>query len=264
MVFEQSLTAEEALIGATDDGERPSAPRTHRILVVVHRRESSPGAVGQWLKRHGYQLDIRCVAAGDPLPATLAAHDGAVIFGGPMSANDSDEFIKREIDWIAVPLKESKPFFGICLGAQMLAKQLGATVSEHPEQVVEVGYYPIDASEDGKGLMDASQRFYQWHREGFTLPCGAKLLARGGGAFENQAMQYGERAFGVQFHPEMTLALIHRWTHHASHRLTSTGAQPRHEHIHAHLTHGPAQRLWLDRFMRHWLSLSNGAQQFSV
>jgi GMP synthase (glutamine-hydrolysing) len=254
MVFEQGVRAEQAASITVDQGEGPAAPRTHRILVVLHRRESSPGAVGQWLKRHGYHLDIRCVAAGDPLPETLAAHDGAMIFGGPMSANDPDEFIKREIDWIGVPLKENKPFFGICLGAQMLAKHLGATVGENPENFVEVGYYPIEASEPGRGLMDWPRRFYQWHREGFTVPSGATLLARGTD-FENQAIQVGDKAFGVQFHPEMTLAMIHRWTHHASHRLSSPGAQPRHEHIHAHFTHGPAQRVWLDRFLRHWLSL---------
>lgn len=254
MVFEQSLAAEEAGNAGPDEADRSGAGRTHRILIVLHRRESSPGAVGQWLRRHGYQLDIRCVAGGDALPATLAQHDGAVIFGGPMSANDRDDFVKAEIDWIGVPLKENKPYFGICLGAQMLAKHLGATVSEHPQSMVEVGYYPIDPSEDGKGLMDWPRRFYQWHREGFTVPSGARLLARGT-AFENQAIQVGETAFGVQFHPEMTLALIHRWTHHAAHRLSSPGAQPRHEHIHAHHTHGPAQRLWLDRFMRHWLGL---------
>ena len=60
-------------------------------------------------------------------------HAGAVIFGGPMSANDPDEFVRREIDWIEVPLREQRPFLGICLGAQMLAKQFGAPVAPHPE-----------------------------------------------------------------------------------------------------------------------------------
>ena len=63
-----------------------------------------------------------------PLPETLENHAGAVIFGGPQSANDKDDFIRREIDWLKVPLKEKKPYLGICLGAQMLAQQLGAKV----------------------------------------------------------------------------------------------------------------------------------------
>jgi GMP synthase (glutamine-hydrolysing) len=59
-------------------------------------------------------------------------HAGAVIFGGPMSANDPDDFIRAEIEWIKVPLREGKPFLGICLGGQMLARQLGAVVASYP------------------------------------------------------------------------------------------------------------------------------------
>ena len=64
-------------------------------------------------------------ALGMTLPATMAEHEGAVIFGGPMSANDNEPWIAREIDWIGVPLKEQKPFLGVCLGAQMLSMHLG-------------------------------------------------------------------------------------------------------------------------------------------
>jgi len=70
-------------------------------------------------------------ALGDRLPETLEDYAGAIVFGGPMSANDNEEFIKREIDWMSVPLKENKPFFGICLGAQMLSKHLGIPSNQH-------------------------------------------------------------------------------------------------------------------------------------
>lgn len=223
-----------------------------KILAIVHRRESNPGAIGQWLRANGYTLDIRCHRLSDDLPPTLAGYAGAMIFGGPMSANDADDFVRTEIDWISVPLRENKPFFGICLGAQMLAKHLGAEVRSHPGQFVEAGYYPIAPSEDGASLMRWPDQVYQWHMEGFSLPAGAKRLASGS-EFENQAIQYGERAYGVQFHPEMTLAMIHRWTTVAAHRLVSPGARPRSEHIAAHYLHGAPQRAWLDRFMRLWL-----------
>ena len=95
------------------------------------------------LQQLGYPLDIRRPRFGDPLPTTMADHSGAVIFGGPMSANDEDDFIRREIDWIGVPLSENKPFLGICLGAQMLARHLGGRSFRHPEGHAEVGYYPI-------------------------------------------------------------------------------------------------------------------------
>lgn len=233
----------------------PRAALTSRpMLLVYHRRESQAGAVGQWLRANGFRLDIRCPAEGDPLPETLAEHSGAIIFGGPMSANDSDEYIRKEIDWVSVPLRENKPFLGICLGAQMMAKQLGAEVSEHPDSVVEVGYYPLVSDENGMDGLDWPRHVYQWHREGFSIPAGASRLASGG-AFENQAIRYGENAYGVQFHPEMTLAMIHRWTIRAAHRLSAPGARPRSEHIHAHAVHGPALRAWLDRFMRRWVGL---------
>lgn len=239
---------------ANDGGEgQGRAPR--KVLMVFHREESQAGAVGQWLRRHGFQMDCRCPAIGDPLPETLENHAGAIMFGGPMSANDPDDYIRREIDWISVPLREDKPFFGICLGAQMLAKHLGAEVYEHPQAHVEVGYYPIqpaDGAADDLALTALPERVYQWHREGFAMPSGAKKLAAGtdGAAFENQALQYGGKAIGVQFHPEMTLATIHRWTTHAAHRLTGPNARPRSEHITEHQIYGPALRAWLDQFMR--------------
>ncbi len=83
------------------------------------------------------------------LPETLDGHAGAVIFGGPMSANDPDDFVRREIDWISVPLAEQRPFLGICLGAQMLAMQLGAQVAPHPEGRAQIGYYPIRPTQRG-------------------------------------------------------------------------------------------------------------------
>ena len=98
---------------------------TPRLLIVLHQENSTPGRLGHALKQRGFALDIRRPCCGDALPATLAEHAGAIIFGGPMSVNDSDEDVRREIDWIAVPLNEKKPFLGICLGAQMLAHHLG-------------------------------------------------------------------------------------------------------------------------------------------
>jgi GMP synthase (glutamine-hydrolysing) len=251
MTIEQ-IEAEIEENPAADGSDEPGAGAPRRMLLIYHRPESQAGAVGQWLGANGYEFDVRCPAAGDSLPETLGAHAGAIIFGGPMSANDGDDYIRREIDWITVPLKEDKPFLGICLGAQMLAKTLGAEVGEHPDSVVEVGYYPLVPDETGPEALEWPQQVYQWHREGFTLPAGASRLASGA-AFENQAIRYGENAYGVQFHPEMTLAMIHRWTIRAAHRLSAPGAHPRSEHIRAHNVHGPALRAWLDRFMRHWL-----------
>src|SRR6201988_3777335 len=125
----------------------PAAPSTAKpllpVLIVLHQETSTPGRVGNALRALGHPLDIKRPRFGDCLPETLDEHAGAIIFGGPMSANDSDDYVRREIDWIEIPLREHRPFLGICLGAQMLAKQLGAQVAPHPEGRVEVGYYPI-------------------------------------------------------------------------------------------------------------------------
>ena len=141
-----------------------------KILIVLHQELSSPGRVGQMLQTKGFALDIRRPPLGEQLPDSLSGHAGAVIFGGPMSANDPDEFVSRETDWLAVPLAENKPFLGICLGAQMLVNHLGGTVAGHPDGIVEVGWYPLQATEAGRALMDWPEMTYQFHREGFTLP----------------------------------------------------------------------------------------------
>src|SRR4051794_15518143 len=75
------------------------------VLIILHQELSSPGRIGNALRARGYRLDIRRPRFGDPLPETLDNHAGAVIFGGPMSANDPDDFVRREIEWIGVPLR---------------------------------------------------------------------------------------------------------------------------------------------------------------
>src|SRR5262245_23238522 len=83
------------------------------VLLILHQEHSSPGRVGQTLAKLGYPLDVRRPRFGDPLPETMDDHAGAVIFGGPQSANDNEEFMHREIDWIQVPLRDKKPYLGM-------------------------------------------------------------------------------------------------------------------------------------------------------
>src|SRR5271169_5746449 len=170
------------------------------VLIVLHQETSTPGRVGNALRALGHPLDIRRPRFGEKLPETLDGHAGAVIFGGPMSANDPDDYVRREIDWIGVPLGERRPFLGICLGAQMLAMHLGARVAPHPEGRAEMGYYPIRPTAAGLRICPHwPEHVYHWHREGFELPGGTELLAEGGD-FPVQALRSGN-AFGLQFHP---------------------------------------------------------------
>lgn len=223
-----------------------------KILVVMHQEGSSPGRVGMMLEDMGYRLEACRPPLGDALPASLEGYEGAVVFGGPMSANDPDEYIKREIDWMEVPLRENKPFFGICLGAQMLSKHLGGEVVGHPDEYAEIGYYPIRATNEGQALMDWPQQVYQWHREGFSVPSDATLLAAGN-EYPNQAYRYGENAYGVQFHSEVTTMMMHRWTIKAAHRFSLPGAQNREQQFEARPKHDPAVRQWLGDFLELWV-----------
>ena len=97
-------------------------------LIILHQRRSSIGDVGFKLKQRGYKIDVRKPSLGEKLPSNMDQHDVAIIYGGPMSANDNNAAIKYETDWINVALESKKPFLGICLGAQMLAKNLGGSV----------------------------------------------------------------------------------------------------------------------------------------
>ena len=236
-----------------DIPDRPvQRPPKLPVLMILHQHHSNPGHVGQWFRRNGYALDIRRHFNGEPLPETLAHHSGAVIFGGPQSANDRIDFIRREVDWIAVPLKERKPFLGICLGAQMLAHHLGARVDHCCRGSVEIGYHPIKATQAGQAL-DFPDRVYQWHREGFDLTRECTLLATSDGAYPNQAFRYGT-GYGVQFHPEITFAQVNRWSGSNPVRLLLRGARPRQHHLEAHLMEAPRVHRWLDRFLGQWVT----------
>ncbi|MCJ8506646.1 glutamine amidotransferase [Rhizobium lemnae] len=218
------------------------------ILVVLHQERSSPGRVGQMLTEKGYTLDIRRPVLGDPLPHTLAAHAGAVIFGGPMSANDPEPFVKTEIDWISVPLKENKPYLGICLGAQMMVKNLGGHVGPDREGMTEIGWYPIRPTAHGRLLMDWPSMVYHFHREGFDVPRGVKLLAEGD-AYPHQAIRYGENAWGVQFHAELTRAMMHSWVVRGASRFTMPNAQQGREHLEGRMIFDAPLRAWLWNFL---------------
>ena len=223
------------------------------VLIVLHQEHSSPGAIGQWFVNNGYPIDIKRPRFGCELPATLQEHTGAIIFGGPMSANDNDDWLRKEIGVIECCLKESAPFFGVCLGAQLLARCLGAGVSLHPEGHVEIGYHPLTATPEGEKICAWPEYFYQWHKEGFELPAGGRLLATGGSAFPNQAFVYGHTAFGVQFHSEITYTMINRWTGRNLHKLDQNGAQKQDEQFASHMLHQAKVRAWLDGFLGAWV-----------
>jgi GMP synthase (glutamine-hydrolysing) len=234
-----------------------------KVLIILHQEHSVPGRVGRLLQHRGAALDIRRPRFGDPLPVTMKGLSGAIVFGGPMSANDTDDYVQREIDWIGVPLRENKPFLGICLGAQLMVRHLGQKVYAHPDGKVEIGYYPLLATPCAHAFWkrcgtNFPSHVYQWHREGFDLPTGAELLASGGD-FPVQAFRYQDNAFAVQFHPEITYAMICRWTTRASDKLEAPGARPRETHLEEWYRYDTAVAQWLDAFLEDWLGRGDEA-----
>ena len=236
-----------------------------QILIVVHQETSNPGLVGKKLRSRGYQLDIRCPALGDLLPPTMAQHTAAIIFGGPMSANDDDShpFIRAELNWLPTALSSQKPYLGICLGAQLLARVLGAEVSPHPQATREIGYFHLRPTPASCSYMPQPMKVYQWHKEGFTIPQGAVKLAEGD-TFPNQAFCYGGTAFGLQFHPEITAEMILDWTARAPEQLVLPGAQPQALHLQNHEKFGAAVDDWLETFLDKWLQVTPWEQYQSA
>ena len=145
------------------------------------------------------------------------------------------------------------PFLGICLGAQMLVNHLGGRVAGHHEGLVEIGWYPLKATEEGKALMHWPEMVYQFHREGFSLPSGAKLLATAD-SYPNQAFRYGDKAYGIQFHPEVGREVMQRWIVEAAHMLVEPGAQSGEEQLAGCARHDAAMAEWLRQFLIRWMA----------
>ena len=150
------------------------------VLIIVHQQHSNPGRVGEMLA--GARLPRSTGAAptcSTRCPRASSATPAAVVFGGPQSANDDDRpGVRLELAWLErVALPSGKPLLGICLGAQMMARVLGARVGRHPENLVEIGYHPIYPTAAGAAYFEGPTMFYQWHKETFEIPSGAVHLA---------------------------------------------------------------------------------------
>jgi len=224
------------------------------ILIILHQEHSTPGRVGNALRELGYRLDVRRPRFGDPLPPTMADHSAGIIFGGPMSANDQDDFIRREIDWTAVPLRENKPYLGICRRANVRAPARRQSVSPSRGPCRD-RLLPDPAHRRGLAVVGQwPECVYQWHREGFDLPRGAELLAEGD-TFEVQAIRYGS-GYALQFHPDVTHAMMHKWTTRGHDRMQLPGAKPRDSHFADRAVYDYTARAWLSVFLERWLAVA--------
>ncbi len=192
--------------------------RTH---VLQHVPFEGLGAIEPWLAARGAQVTwTRFHEPGARLPDDPGAADLAIALGGPMSVHDAGRlsWLADEQRWLAARAAAGRPTLGLCLGAQLLAAGLDAAVTRgaHPE----IGWFPVDAVAQGPDLCPLPGRavVFHWHGETFALPPGAAHLARST-ACEHQGFQWGERAVGLQFHPEATAAGVALMVEHEGHEL---------------------------------------------
>jgi GMP synthase-like glutamine amidotransferase len=188
---------------------------TNKFLVVQHVPHEGLGVIGQAMARAGVQAEFLKVYAGRSIPRSAAPYPGIIVLGGPMGVYEDDRypFIKDEIRLIESALKEDVPFLGICLGSQMLAKAAGARVYRGGAK--EIGFYGVRLTADGASdglFMGQPDEFtvFQWHGDTFDLPRGARNLASSD-LFPHQLIRVGGRAYGAQFHLEVTPAMIKEW-----------------------------------------------------
>jgi GMP synthase (glutamine-hydrolysing) len=149
--------------------------------------------------------------AGQPLPAHEEVA-GTVVMGGPMNVDEVERFpaLAAERQWLAEAVRRELPVLGICLGAQLLARALGAEV--RPGESKELGFAEVEVSDPDDpvlgGLAPRAEALH-WHGDVFELPDGARHLASSAQT-RNQAFRVGN-AWGVLFHPEADFALVEAW-----------------------------------------------------
>jgi len=231
-----------------------------RFLLVKHSEGWNVDRCCRWMQKTGTDYDWFYPATGQPFPSG-DQYDGVIVFGGAISANDCDAlpWVRDELGFIESCLKASTPFFGICLGAQMLARVMGATVAKHPEERNEIGFCEVKPTSAGANFLHKPLKFMQWHREGMELPGGATHLAYSE-LFSNQAYSVGEHVVGVQFHPEVNLDVLRIW--HERNKTRATGVlddSTRAAHIADAHKCEHSITAWLDSFLTDWTSSARNA-----
>jgi GMP synthase (glutamine-hydrolysing) len=182
-------------------------------LVVRHVHFEDLGAFAAVFDRRGYRVSYLDAGADDfPTDATDGV-DLLVILGGPVAAYEDDlyAFLRDELDLIRNALTKRRPLLGVCLGAQLIARALGARV--YPSPAKEIGWSPLELTVAGRQgptkLLDGVAVLH-WHGDTFDLPEGAVRLALTVNC-ANQAFSIGGRVLALQFHPETTEAGFERW-----------------------------------------------------
>jgi len=184
-----------------------------RLLILQHVPFEGPAAIARWAELRGHSCSYIYCAEHPEYPA-LNAFDALIIMGGPMGVNDAPPWMSAENEFIRRSIDDKKIVLGVCLGAQLIASALGASVRRNPEK--EIGWFTVEsvmpdnlASQPFKGTLPASFACLHWHGDTFDIPEGATHLYRSD-ACENQAFIYDNRVVGLQFHLEFDTATTQR------------------------------------------------------
>jgi GMP synthase (glutamine-hydrolysing) len=185
------------------------------LLAVIHGANVRAGVFGPVVEVRGHRIEEWSLAWDTPLPRPLDAYSGVLVFGGAMHADQDSHhpWLREENLFLQRLLDLHMPVLGVCLGAQLIAKAAHASV--RPADSPEIGWHPVELTEDAADdplLGRLPQRFdsFQWHHYTYDVPAGAVELARSETC--TQAFRLGDRAWGVQFHPEVTFEQIESWT----------------------------------------------------
>ncbi len=227
------------------------------LLVHHHHGEPHDDRITHLLTTRGVAFEHLYTCNGDPLPEDPNAFSAAILFGGSQNTDEMDKypFLIGETRWIEMCLKHDKPFLGICLGGQMLAHVLGGKVGPLEPVQHEFGFYPVHGEPSGQDIIPETLHVVQAHFHGWEMPAGAEKLAFGD-TFPNQAMRYGNSAYGFQFHPEVTQSMFKRWQASDWAPHGKPGAQPRQEQDRDLAAHEPRMGQWFDAFLHRFFALA--------
>jgi len=130
------------------------------VLMLTHVTARDAGQIAVIVAALGHPVEVLRLNKGAPLPENIEDYAGFVSFGGPASANDEHiDYIRAELDWMPRVIALGVPLLGVCLGAQLVARSLGAAVALHAEGLYEFGYYPVTPLGDGDDLQMGRSRF---------------------------------------------------------------------------------------------------------
>jgi GMP synthase (glutamine-hydrolysing) len=188
---------------------KPEVPGQDRKAIVLQHAESENlGRIEDALLVAGVEFEYVRTFAGQSIPRDIDESSGLIVMGGPMGVYETDRFpfLNQEMKLIEAFLKAQKPILGVCLGSQLLAAALGATVRKGRKK--EIGWFPVErtsASAQDRLWSGQPSRFvaYHWHGDLFDLPRGAVPLASSD-ITPVQSFCYGGLAYGILFHMEVT------------------------------------------------------------